>query len=230
MIFTPKAIFFDWDHTLWDHDANAKDSLTELFQEFQLYELSNHSFDSFFDIYQRVNYQLWEDYQFGKIDQQTLRDTRFRKVFDAIGVVGPYEDFGNEFLHRTPRKTKLIAGASEIIQELASRYPLYVLTNGFSDVQEIKISGSGLKHYFVHIITSEVANSKKPDPAFYRFALSLANCNSNEAIMIGDHEKIDVWGAEQVGIPSIHFCEHSEKSSSERIITNLSELKNWIKI
>ncbi len=228
MIFTPKAIFFDWDHTLWDHDANAKESLTEIFHEFNLDKLSNHSFESFFEIYQEVNHQLWEAYQFGKIDQQTLRDTRFLQVFEAIGIQGPHIEFGDSFLERTPRKTKLIEGAYELITKLASNYPLYILTNGFSDVQEIKISGSGLKHFFVQIITSEEAKSKKPDPAFYHYALNQANCLAHEALMIGDHEKIDVWGAEQVGIPAIHFCENLEASQAERKVSRLLDLKNWI--
>jgi len=228
MIFTPKAIFFDWDHTLWDHDANAKESLSELFHDFELSKKSIHTFESFFSLYQQINHQLWEDYQYGKIDQQTLRETRFKKIFDAIEVVGPHIEFGDEFLHRTPRKTKMIPGAIELIEKLATKYPLFVLTNGFSDVQNIKISGSGLKGYFEHIITSEQANAKKPDAVFYQYALSLAKCKPEEALMIGDHEKIDVWGAEQVGIPAIHFCENGTFSLASRKISHLSELSRWI--
>jgi len=228
MIFTPKAIFFDWDHTLWDHDANAKESLVELFHSFELHQRSNYPFDDFFEIYQKVNTQLWEDYQFGRIDQQTLRETRFKKVFDAIKVEGPHLEFGDEFLKKTPRKTKLIAGAKEIIESLASRYTLYVLTNGFTDVQEIKISGSGLKHYFEQIITSQEAQAKKPDAKFYHYALQQAGCRPEEALMIGDHFAIDVQGAEQAGIPAIHFCENRQSSLATRKIEQLHELKNWI--
>jgi putative hydrolase of the HAD superfamily len=228
MIFTPKAVFFDWDHTLWDHDANARESLGELFVEFELNQKSAFDFDTFFEKYQVVNHQLWEDYQFGKIDQATLRETRFKRVFDAIQVSGPHIEFGDAFLHRTPRKTKLMDGATEIVTSLAAKYPLYILTNGFSDVQEIKISGSGLKHYFEQIITSEEAQSKKPDPQFYYFALQQAGCQPEEALMIGDHEKIDIWGAEQVGIPAIHLYEKGVSSSAKRIIERLEDLKNWI--
>ena len=230
MIFTPKAIFFDWDHTLWDHDANAMESLSELFYAFDLDKKSIHTFGSFFEIYHKVNHQLWEDYQFGKIDQQSLRETRFKKVFEAIQIEGPHIEFGNEFLHRTPRKTKMLDGAVEIIELLAKNYPLFVLTNGFSDVQEIKISGSGLKHCFEQVITSEEAKAKKPDATFYQYALQQANCLPEEALMIGDHEKIDVWGAEQVGIPAIHFCAKDDPSLATRKINHLSELKNWINL
>jgi FMN phosphatase YigB (HAD superfamily) len=36
MKFNPKAIFFDWDHTLWDHDRNAREVLLDLIEEFKL--------------------------------------------------------------------------------------------------------------------------------------------------------------------------------------------------
>jgi len=36
MKFNPKAIFFDWDHTLWDHDRNAREVILDLVDEFNL--------------------------------------------------------------------------------------------------------------------------------------------------------------------------------------------------
>jgi FMN phosphatase YigB (HAD superfamily) len=33
-----KHIFFDLDHTLWDFDTNAKNTLTDLYHEFELKE------------------------------------------------------------------------------------------------------------------------------------------------------------------------------------------------
>jgi putative hydrolase of the HAD superfamily len=228
MIFTPKAIFFDWDHTLWDHDTNAKEALHELFVSYKLNQKSSHHFEAFFAHYSSINHQLWEDYQYGRISQEELRATRFKRVFEQIAVDADHQAFGDDFLYTTPRKTKLLPGAKEIIEELSQKYPLYILTNGFSDVQDIKISGSGLKSCFQAIITSEEAKAKKPDSAFFQFALRQANCAPNEALMIGDHETIDVWGAVQVGIPGIHLCESPAKSKAERKITQLVELKNWI--
>ena len=230
MIFKPKAIFFDWDHTLWDHDSNAKESLHELFHEFKLHQNSSHSFESFFDQYSAINHQLWEDYQYGRISQDELRESRFRRVFEQISVQADHQSFGEQFLFRTPRKSKLLPGAREIIVALAQKYPLYVLTNGFSDVQEIKVAGSGLKDYFQEVITSEEAKAKKPDAAFFQFALNQANCLPQEALMIGDHETIDVWGAEQVGIPAIHLCHSLQSSQAKRKITDLLELRNWIEL
>jgi len=230
MIFQPKAIFFDWDHTLWDHDANASQSLSELFHQFDLDAQHPGGFDSFFTSYQLINNFLWEEYQFGRISQEELRATRFQRIFEQMNLEGDYLKFGDLFLEITPRKSQMIEGAIEIIERLNSKYPLFVLTNGFSDVQDIKITGSGIKHHFEGIITSQEAQAKKPDPAFFQYALNLANSKAEEVLMIGDHEKIDVWGAEQVGIPAIHLNELGVESQAKRQIRKLKELENWIVI
>ena len=45
---TYKHLFFDLDHTLWDFDTNAKETLHELFLEFELNKKATPSFDIFF--------------------------------------------------------------------------------------------------------------------------------------------------------------------------------------
>ena len=47
----PKNIFFDLDHTLWDFDANAEETLRELYQIYQIRYLSHRSEQDFLDIY-----------------------------------------------------------------------------------------------------------------------------------------------------------------------------------
>ncbi len=36
-----KHLFFDLDHTIWDFETNAKDTLNDLFVEFKLKEKGN---------------------------------------------------------------------------------------------------------------------------------------------------------------------------------------------
>lgn len=65
----------------------------------------------------------------------------------------------------------MLDGASEIIQELAQKYPLFILTNGFDDIQFVKVEACGLKHCFKEIITSQQVGTQKPDIKFFTFAL-----------------------------------------------------------
>ena len=137
MKFSPKAIFFDWDHTLWDHDRNASEVIQELLAELALLESIPHSPKVVWQEFTRINDALWDDYQHGRIDQKTLRETRFELFFEALGIRGDANLFSNIYLERTPRKKHLIPDAYQVIEKLAAKYPLYVLTNGFDDIQHV---------------------------------------------------------------------------------------------
>ena len=78
-------IFFDLDHTIWDFDKNAEETLSELYQTYNLKDLGLHSCDIFIETYTANNHQLWADYHLGKISKDALRQTRFKKTFlDSI--------------------------------------------------------------------------------------------------------------------------------------------------
>lgn len=224
MKFKPKAIFFDWDHTLWDHDRNASEVIHELFEEFALLASITHSKELIWQVFTRINDTLWDDYQHGRIDQKTLRETRFALFFDELGIQGNATLFSDSYLQRTPKKTHLIPDAYQVIETLASKYPLYVLTNGFDDIQQIKIAGAGMSHFFERVITSELAGCKKPSATFFEFALKQASCLPTDVVMIGDHPIIDVKAAEAIGIPAIHLNYRQDEIPANIQISHLKEL------
>ena len=228
MIFNPKALFFDWDHTLWDHDRNAKEVIFDLLDEFSLPQTLHVSKEVLWSIFHQVNDQIWSEYQLGQISQDTLRETRFLRFFRQVNFQGPAQEFSEQFLYRTPRKTHVFEGVHELIPELAQRFPLYILTNGFDDIQHVKVAGTGLSPYFQSIITSEMAGAKKPDSRFFTYALQLAACEAEEVVMIGDHPIFDIDGAQQVGIPTIHVDYHQKFPDSSPSIQHILELKNWL--
>jgi putative hydrolase of the HAD superfamily len=225
MKFTPKAIFFDWDHTIWDHDRNAREVLVDLFVEFNLPELPA---DVVWSTFQQINDSLWEGYQLGQISQETLRETRFVRFFAALAIEGPAEAFSEAYLFRTPRKTNLLPNAFEVVETLAKKYPLYILTNGFTDIQWVKIEGAGMTHFFQEIITSESAGCKKPAKGFFDYALRAAQILPEDALMIGDHPRIDIQAAADAGIPGIHLNNRNEAKSCPHQIVDLRELLHYI--
>lgn len=225
MKFTPKAIFFDWDHTIWDHDRNAREVLVDLFVEFNLPELPA---DEVWSTFQQINDSLWEGYQLGQITQETLRETRFVRFFAALAIEGPAEAFSEAYLFRTPRKTNLLPNAFEVVETLAKKYPLYILTNGFTDIQWVKIEGAGMTHFFQEIITSESAGCKKPAKGFFDYALRAAQILPEDALMIGDHPRIDIQAAADAGIPGIHLNNRNEAKSCPHQIVDLRELLHYI--
>ena len=55
----PKNLFFDLDHTIWDFDTNANETLRELYDLYKVQFISSRSVDDFIGIYTRVNHDLW---------------------------------------------------------------------------------------------------------------------------------------------------------------------------
>jgi putative hydrolase of the HAD superfamily len=225
MNFSPKALFFDWDHTLWDHDLNAREVLLDLANE---YELAIEP-SSYWASFEKINTGLWDQYAAGEISQAELRETRFVRFFEELRIEGPSSEFGDKYLERAPRKTNLMPGAFELIQDLAVHFPLYILTNGFDDIQFVKIEGAGMRSFFQEIITSQQVGTKKPSPLFFEYALERAGIKAEEGLMIGDHVEADIRGALNVGIPAIHYNPFSLATDLPHEIQHLDELRGLLK-
>jgi len=200
-------IFFDLDHTIWDFDKNAEETLQELYLVYDLPGLGLHSADLFIETYTRNNHQLWADYHTGKINKQTLRETRFKKTFLDLGlspdVIPP--QFEDDYVAICPTKTNLFEGAHETLQYLHGKYTMHLITNGFKESQDLKIRGAGIGKYFDQIIVSEDVGANKPDPAIFQHALKVAGAEKETSIMIGDSLEADVMGALNFGMDAIYF-------------------------
>jgi putative hydrolase of the HAD superfamily len=202
-----KHIFFDLDHTIWDFDKNAEETLHELFGVYKLKELGLHSPDLFIETYTRNNHQLWAEYHVGKISKAALREARFKKTFLDLGLLPEVipAGFEDDYVKLCPTKTNLFPGAHETLQYLQSKYTLHLISNGFRESQDVKISGTNLGAYFQHIIISEEVGVNKPDKAIFEHALNLAGTVKAESLMVGDSLEADVRGALDFGMDAIYF-------------------------
>ncbi len=200
-------LFFDLDHTIWDFDRNAEETLQELFVLHELETLGLASATEFITTYTRNNHALWADYHLGKIDKETLRQTRFRKTFTDLGVhpdIVPVT-FEDAYVELCPTKTNLFPHAHETLAYLQQKYSLHLITNGFQEATRRKVSGTGLEKYFTNIIISELVGVNKPDKAIFEYALKLAGAGKGESMMIGDSLEADVYGALNFGMDAIYF-------------------------
>jgi len=200
-------IFFDLDHTIWDFDKNAEETLHELYETYALKDLGLHSADMFIETYTRNNHQLWADYHLGKVTKQHLREMRFKKTFLDLGLAPELIPvaFEDDYVRTCPTKTNLFPDAHEVLQYLSEKYPLYLISNGFKESQDTKISTTGIGKYFKHMIISELVGVNKPDAAIFQHAIDLAGATKENSLMIGDSLEADVRGALDFGMDAIYF-------------------------
>ncbi len=194
-------LFFDLDNTLWDFDLNSRLALRETFEK---YNLGLHHFDHFFEVYSKHNGQLWELYNKNRITKQELTRSRFDLSFRETGITGiGGEDFNREYLAYLPDQTALCRGALDVVKKLAVQHRLYIITNGFSEVQVKKMDNSGLTPFFRKIFTSEEIGINKPSPEIFRYALKTVNARKKDSLMIGDSFEIDIAGAKEAGLDQV---------------------------
>lgn len=225
-----RVIFFDLDHTLWDYDRNSHETLNDLYHNYKLHTLGGFSFDQFFHRFGEVNSGLWSQYNQGAIDRSVIRDQRFRRILNHFKVRDPElaVRISDDYLMQCPAKTHLFPYVHDVLQYLSSKYQLYILTNGFDDVQEIKLSRSNLTSYFRGMVTSETIGYRKPSREIFEHAMHVASAGAEESLMIGDNLRADVLGARNASIDSIYFnptgAGHNEDIHLE--IKCLSQLMN----
>jgi putative hydrolase of the HAD superfamily len=225
-----KHIFFDLDHTLWDFDKNSAEALQELYVSFKLSELGGFMADAFVQTFHEVNEHLWSLYSVGKLESESLRNERFGMIFTRLGAdaAAVPETLATEYLQLCPTKPYVLPYTFEILDYLKDHYVLHIVTNGFDDVQAIKMKSAGLSAYFVEIITSNGSGYKKPHPKIFDFAIEKAKACREECIMIGDNLEADIVGARNAGLDHIFFnhrgLRHNEQVTYE--IDCLSKLKS----
>ena len=199
-------LFFDLDHTLWDFETNSRITLLELFTETGL-EHKGLDFELFYSAYKAINEELWSEYRQKKIDKSTLRARRFAEALLSVRVNSSEiaEHFETEYVARSPHKTALMPNVMETLHSLKPYFHIHIITNGFSEVQDVKIEKSGLKPYITHRITSDIVGVHKPDPEIFRQALFLTGAKQRNSVMIGDHLEADVLGAMHAGLEAVYF-------------------------
>ncbi len=225
-----KHIFFDLDHTLWDHETNVYHTLRELFDHYQLDAKTGASKDDFHACYRRVNNLKWQLYGAGKITKEELRNSRFYDTFRELGLDDhPFSvEFERVFIETCPHQTALLPGAVEVLDYLLEKnYILHIITNGFAEIQDIKLSKSGLKPYFEQVVTSDKIGVNKPHARVFEESMRRAQTNSRESLMVGDNLEADVLGAQRIGMDQVFYnpggIVHREKPTYE--ISHLEELK-----
>jgi len=200
-----KHIFFDLDHTLWDFERNAEEAKKELYERHRLRLLGIPSYEEFREKYIGINAGLWALYRDDMIKKDDLNFKRFYLTLREFGIddraLGSLMASG--FIEEISNKTYLFPYAKEILEYLYPKYPLYIITNGFEEVQFSKLKNSGMDKYFTTIITSEEAGVKKPDPAIFLFSLNKTGAVAGESLMVGDDLEVDILGAKVAGMDQL---------------------------
>jgi len=199
-------LFFDLDNTLWDFTTNSRLAMEQTLIQNELL-LRIDSFDDFFEVYEQINQSLWSEYHSKKITKQKLIVERFSRSMQAFGIHDyDWNELNSLYLENMTLQTQLFPGTIETLSTLKSKgYQMHIITNGFREVQYLKLTNCGLAVFFTKVFISEEIQTTKPHRQIFEHALKSTNASKKRSIMIGDSWETDIIGALDFGMDQIMF-------------------------
>jgi putative hydrolase of the HAD superfamily len=221
-------VFFDLDHTLWDFDKNSALAFERVFAKHNM-ELP---LEAFLRAYEPINFRYWAAFREERVTKQELRRGRLIDTFKKLDVtysVATIDLISEAYIDELPGNNHLLPGAMELLEYLNPLYNLHIITNGFHEVQHIKLQKSEINHFFKTVTSSEEVGVKKPNPKVFHRALEKAGVAASNSVMIGDTYGADIIGAEAAKMDTIFYNYRQETIPSHiKIVDHLIEIKNML--
>jgi HAD superfamily hydrolase (TIGR01509 family) len=205
MLSDLKAILFDVDDTLFDRNGAQLMALDVIAREFRdLFAGIDRQelVDAFLESDRLTTLEFYGDIP-------TIKNVRVRRAqvfLDLLGLDGARADAIAElYVQAYPRMNAPVDGAVALVEALAPRFQLGVVSNSLPDVQYQKLETLGIRHFFECIVLSEEFGIRKPAPAIFWHATGLLGREPDECLYVGDSYTADVVGAKRAGLPVCWF-------------------------
>jgi phosphoglycolate phosphatase len=125
-----------------------------------------------------------------------------RRALAASGVQPDESEALDRFLgiygRRLMAHTTPYEGIPEILENLAARAPLAVLTNKPERLSRELLDGLNLSRHFRWLFGGDSSFPRKPDPAALRHLMHIANATPASTVLVGD-SMVDVETAREAG-------------------------------
>lgn len=217
-------ILFDADETLFHFDAFS--GLKRMFSHFGV-QFTKQDYQA----YQTINKPLWIDYQNGIITAQQLQHQRFTTWAEELQVL-PLE-LNSAFMTAMAEICSPLDGAVSLLNTLKDKAKLGIITNGFTELQQVRIERTGLSNYFDLLVISEQVGIAKPHRDIFEHALSIMGSPAREEVlMVGDNPDTDILGGINAGLNTC-WLNVDHKSAPDGIVpqyqvASLVELENLL--
>ncbi|MFC5972720.1 HAD family hydrolase [Halomarina salina] len=190
-----RAVLFDLDGTLCRYRRSPGEVLDVAFER--------EGLDPLFTVAAYVDaFDRFADEADGMAD---LRERCFATLAEERGhdpAVGRSlaRTFADE---RDQRDVVALPGAHDLLDGLAGRYRIGVVTNGPRDAQLAKLDGLGRRDAFDVVVCAGDETPPKPDPEPFERAVATLGVSAAEAAFVGDSPTTDVAGANAAGLVSV---------------------------
>ena len=202
-----KTIFFDVGYTLVNEDAVCKRRCKEQAETEEAKRLGVSAEDIYHEI-----------------EKATIEGLpQFRTVIERFNfsTMVPYHHELETMYEEAP----------QVLEALSQKYELGVIANQLDGLRE-RLESFGILKYFKYVISSWDVQVMKPDIRIFEYALKLANCKPQDAVMIGDRIDNDTAPAQSLGMKAVWIKQGfgklqtalAKKNPPDYEVNNLTEL------
>ena len=214
-----RAVLFDFGGTLFDYETVAAGERESIIEPGTLAGMQEDA-RIVLRAYRAALKQVFYDYL---PRPYYLHHDLFRDVLQEMAA-----SFGRTFTdaqlahyralqrHRRERDFVLRAGVTETLAALRTRgIHVGMVSNVDDDQLSHMLELAQLEPHFDSILSSEYAQSCKPDPVIFTEALQRAGCPPEEALFVGDSLQQDIAGANRMGMRSVLIWADSTREPPE---------------
>lgn len=148
--------------------------------------------------YLTINASLWEAYERGDIPKEAIYLTRFRRLFEALGVEADPASVNRRYMEGLRSNIFFMPHCMEFLDAVRGKVKLYAVTNGDTLTQEVRLKNSGIGAYFDGVFISEQMGCKKPEKAFFdQVFAAIGPVDQKSCLLLGDSLTSDMQGGPQ---------------------------------
>ena len=188
------TVIFDLDDTLYDEIDYCRSGF---------HAVSRHLAESRKIPAEKIFDAIWQQFTAGN------RTKTFSSALEKLGF-----SFDDTFIAKlidvyrshTPEIT-LPPDSKTVLEQLAGKYVLGLLTDGFLPAQQLKVRALGIEKYFKRIIYTEQLGRQfwKPSPAGFQKLLESLKVQPQNAVYIADNPTKDFLAPNSLGILTVRI-------------------------
>jgi len=195
-----KAILFDLDGTLYDHEKARTEALQKLVRVLP----QKVEFRPFLNTYNKVIHELRRQHEDMSIFN---KEKVFGLVISCLNIRSNgnlIRKLASSYWNELLKRVEPYDDAKLTLETLKTLgYKMAVVSDGLVKIQLRKLDHMKLKDLFDAYAFSEEVGINKPNTAVFKLALKRLKVKPSEAVMIGDDLELDLAGAKMLGLKAI---------------------------